>query len=57
MKPRASRWRMVWKAREKPRTPVREPTPAATARMTKRKRPEEARDVLYWETSAAEITC
>ncbi len=37
MKVRASRCSMVWKAREKPRTPVSDPTPAATARITKMK--------------------
>ncbi len=35
MRVRASLRSMVRKAREKPRTPVREPTPTATARMTK----------------------
>src|ERR1019366_2059159 len=43
IKLRASRCSMVWNAREKPRTPVSEPTPAATARITNRKRPEDAR--------------
>src|SRR4051812_40809750 len=43
MKPRASCCSVVWNAREKPRTPVSAPTPAATARMTNKKRPEEAR--------------
>ncbi len=43
MKVRASRCNIVWNARENPRTPVSAPTPAATARITKRNRPEEAR--------------